>query len=677
MLLNIWHFNVLSQLIDETGDGGANYLSAGYDQFDPVDEILDALSPSRIPNAPVGVGDFEAETNTQDAIEAILSIASIFTALNKTSERTQKVEAYSARCYQRLVDHWGGLTQWIFHLVLHASNLTNPRLFLLRCALALEVIICDAEGNAYKEDLVAQNRTVDLVYLLLCQVDQNDGRSHYISELDSSSDCPIVELLRSSLRSRTGIAAMTARLETVSHGTRNGIVTSVLGRCQEIAELAKDPFLSRAAYAIRCLVSSTLCLVMPQASWVSFQRRDFLTIQGRALALLCNKARESRGDSGASFWETISGTIFTLVATTTHRLVVNPSARVRTLVEAGILEIALQCLQVSTVKPSSGGVYEALGSLLPYMASSKVYEAVTRRGDVELWDSTKESMPSSPRKIWESYAFVFGANHYAYEARKASHVNMCGNVKVSQETCLQIQAFLPYFAQHHLAAKFSPLSDNTDALRVCVCHSVAYCSDLCQKKDWNAFHSRECASLVWQYNSEHHTIAIFISLLKTRTDRKQHNAWPSFRTKRDHVKYLEALANWLLPPPGDLRKPDPSFANATVPTEPIEVNTFECGLYSSIVTFDLVKEARLSTCLQFPLRLHLHERWGDLSFRCFQPRIQQHVTEMEANPDLILAEGITQYDARQWLSTFLVLKYTPGAPEDYRYTVVNAVCRVS
>jgi hypothetical protein len=49
---------------------------------------------------------------------------------------------------------------------------------------------------------------------------------------------------------------------------------------------------------------------------------------------------------------------------------------------------------------------------------------------------------------------------------------------------------------------------------------------------------------------------------------------------------------------------------------------------------------------------------------------------MEANPHIVLAEGITQYDAKQWLSTLVVLKYTVDAAEDFRYTVVNAVSRV-
>jgi hypothetical protein len=49
---------------------------------------------------------------------------------------------------------------------------------------------------------------------------------------------------------------------------------------------------------------------------------------------------------------------------------------------------------------------------------------------------------------------------------------------------------------------------------------------------------------------------------------------------------------------------------------------------------------------------------------------------MEANPDVILTEGITQYDAKQWLSTFMVLRYAAHAAEHHRYAVVNAVSRV-
>jgi hypothetical protein len=135
-------------------------------------------------------------------------------------------------------------------------------------------------------------------------------------ELNPSHNCAVVELLRSCLRSRTGLTATKTRLESVSHGTRNRIVTSILGRCQEVAELANDRVLSRAAYTIRCLVSSMMCLVTSRTLWASFQHHDFLRIQGRAISLLCDKAQESRRDHGDS-WEAISGSIFTLVASTT------------------------------------------------------------------------------------------------------------------------------------------------------------------------------------------------------------------------------------------------------------------------------------------------------------------------------------------------------------------------
>jgi hypothetical protein len=185
--LILWPPNASSQLIDEAGDGGptslaslANYLSVGYDQFDPVDKILDALSFSRMPEAPVGSRDFDAETSIEDSIEAIVSIITTFRALKTAPGNSRKVKEYSARCYRSLVDYWGDLTQWILNLVRHASNLNNPSFLLIRCAMALEVIISDAQGNIYKEDLVAHSRTLDLVYLLLCQVDQCDGRSRYI-----------------------------------------------------------------------------------------------------------------------------------------------------------------------------------------------------------------------------------------------------------------------------------------------------------------------------------------------------------------------------------------------------------------------------------------------------------------------------------------------------------------
>jgi hypothetical protein len=114
---------------------------------------------------------------------------------------------------------------------------------------------------------------------------------------------------------------------------------------------------------------------------------------------------------------------------------VKPSARIRTLVESGILRSAFRCLQDPTVKPSfSGGVYEALESLLPYMTLSKVHNAVAHRNNMELWDSAKGSMPNRARGIWTSYISIFEANRYAYSIRRDSHVNMCSNGKVRRDT---------------------------------------------------------------------------------------------------------------------------------------------------------------------------------------------------------------------------------------------------
>lgn len=411
----------------------ASYISSIFDQFDPLDKILDALQYSRLPPIPMDPENKAQLGNIDDAVEAIRTISTIFGALNETPQ-PKTVEEYTNLCYRRLVDQWGSLTQWIANLILNSSNLEDARVVMLCCAKALLAIIDKTHGNAYKEDLVNQYRTVDLVFLLLCEKDRSGGSRRYVTGLDRALTCPIIELFRSYFFSQVGYDTAKARLEAAGRSTRSKIIAAILERSEELATLANDAFsLDKAAFGIRCLVASTFCLVSSLPLWVSFHSRNFLNVQARVFSALCEKIRDHERTDLIDFWESVSGGIFALVAAATDISIINPGARIRELVEGGILGCALQCLP--HVGPSaSGGVYEALRALLPYMTLSKVYEAAIAQGDLHEW-SRGNAQPYQAQEAWADYEFIFKVNRYIHVSigRGDARISLCANRKVGKQ----------------------------------------------------------------------------------------------------------------------------------------------------------------------------------------------------------------------------------------------------
>lgn len=213
---------------------------------------------------------------------------------------------------------------------------------------------------------------------------------------------------------------------------------------------------------------------------------------------------------------------------------------------------------------------------------------------------------------------------------------------------------------------------------------MAYCSEACQEQDWLEFHSRECPPLTLQFIGEYETSLLttfpwLTDLIKISIVRKEHRAWPSFKAKWDQIRYLEALANMRLPPPDELRNPNDTaaaFENIVLMKHPYPVVAYNFHPDSVIVSCDFVTNRYLTTCFRYPLKLHLYDSWGHPSYQCWQPRIQRYVADMEANPNLILMESVTQYDAGLRILTFMTLKYSANAPKGHKYTVVNAVSRI-
>ncbi|KAJ3550061.1 hypothetical protein NMY22_g658 [Coprinellus aureogranulatus] len=639
----------IDKLFENAGDGERGkllalleYLSTNFAQFDPMDAILDALDCARVPPVPMDSMDAMQTESVHDAFQAILNGISIFRSANLTP-LPRNVEEYADRCYSRLLERWSDVLKWIFNLIMKSPDMTNRTTVLLICAELLRTISEGTNDKPYKEDIVTQHRTVDLVYLLLCQKERWGGRNCHVTETDMTIDCPISSLFHTYFLSTAGRAAAQGRLQNISRGTRDRIIRSILERSEELGSLTSDSSLDQAADRLGCLAAGVMCLVIRPDLWDAFNAQDFLYIQACSLSRLCENATAA-GVKRHRFWETISDTIFVVSRTTTHILVSNPGSRIRRLVEGNFLEGAFQCLPHVGFSPSSG-VYGALKYLLPYMSLSKVYEAV--KGHVNLTRLLyAEGLSSKGRDILDGYRFIFGMNHYAFTQRTDTHVNMCTNRKVTfsvvRHFCFT-DIDMCMINQHHIIGNTSPLSDDSNALKVCICRSVVYCSDECQQEDWIDFHSRECAPLL-------------------------QNIMNASATKLGlHFAQSEIMS---------VNPDDRPFSEAVFSQPPFAVNKYRCHEDSAITKFDFLSKGRLATTLRFPLKLHLHDMWGHPSYGFLQPRIQRYVTDMEGNPNLVLAEGITQYDARQTILTFMILKYTAEAPEDRRYSVINAIFRM-
>ncbi|KAJ3508507.1 hypothetical protein NMY22_g16589 [Coprinellus aureogranulatus] len=619
------------------------YLAANSQHFDPLNDIFDTLDHARIPTMPLDSDDQSSFQDSQDACLALLHLTVILAALIAAPNAKGSKE-YADRCHRSLVEGWASYVLWVQYLVGNLRWFENPRAVITTCSNILTAVISNAEGNTYQESIATQPGTADLVFLFLCQRGLDTNSRGYFTDLTSEQGCSMVELLCACFTSRIGWGAVTERLASVNRQRRREIVTSILGRISQTARIAdgcSDDLLVYAIQDIHYIVASILRFFDYTSLSKAFRREGFISVTLRALSDLCDKAQKAKKLEEV-FWHHLSGSIFSLASSATQMRIPHTAGHIGKMIESGLLKRSFQCLPHVGPASATGepGVHEVLRQLLPYMMLSEIRDIVTINGDLRIFAGPMPASVSA-KFVWKQYQMIARVNEFAYEMRKGVRVNMCANRK-------------------HQFYKNAAPAHEVDAMKVCArCHNVVYCSESCQKVDWTDFHSQECTFLINRYK-----------------ERKKFKAWPSIMHRLEQVGYLEALANYFLPQPDQLKQASPGIPPSEDPQVRTEVGSLSCQNQSSIALFDYSTQGQLASNPQFPLPDYLRATWGDPHHLCLTRRLQQHVDDMESHEDIILAGSIAQYDFTQWIYTLVTLRYSAGASKHRRYAVINTVSTV-
>ncbi|KAF6765532.1 hypothetical protein DFP72DRAFT_204564 [Ephemerocybe angulata] len=398
------------------------------------------------------------------------------------------VPSYTASCLRILLDRWPGVMSWMKFLLLYGAktsldNVGLSQSIVTMCTSALATILTESEKDPLKLEIVSMTCTVDIVLLLLCQVNPKTKR-YYDIPPTSSSICAIIELARIFLNSQEGWDAMHLRLRTVDPCTRQAAIRFFIVRIEQMVSQADRTNFNAVVKSYLCLVEAVIPVLFDDGIWQAFHKEGFIVKYTSALCLLTEKAHAS-DFVDPEFWAHISAASNVLVKAFIIKLSPNPGAYLPKMMEGGILKCLYLCLghvNRGDVGLQSGSIWEALVLLQPFMYLSQAYAAAAIRGDSVLWGGRAKRTDGNAEGICWTVDDALTRDYFVYVTRQKVKVSMCSNLK------------------HPMERGGHELDEYYHSLKTCTgCHAVTYCSQECQKEDWDSLHSKECSVLAMEY----------------------------------------------------------------------------------------------------------------------------------------------------------------------------------
>ncbi|KAF6755161.1 hypothetical protein DFP72DRAFT_348428 [Ephemerocybe angulata] len=614
------------------------------------------------------------------------------------------VQTYTASCMCILLNRWPGVMSWMKFLLLYGAKTSLDDVgfsIVTVCTKALATILTEAENDPLKLEIVSMTCTVDIVLLLLCQVNPKTKR-YYDIPPTSSSICAIVELARIFLNSQEGWDAMHLRLRTVDSRTRQAAIRFFIVRIEQMVSQADGTNFIAVVKSYLCLVEAVVPILIDDGIWQAFHKEGFIVKYTSALCLLTEKAHAS-DFADPAFWTHISAASNVLVKAFIIKLSPNPGAYLPKMIEGGILKCLYLCLphvNRGDIPLPSGSIWQALVFLQPFMYLSQAYVAAALRRDLVMWSGRAKRTDGDAEAICSAIDTALNWDYLVYVTRQKVKVSMCSNLK------------------HPVERGGHEVDEYYHSLKTCTgCHAVTYCSQDCQKEDWESLHSKECSVLAMEYRVQ-----------------KYNKSWSSIRTKRDQVRMLEANMNLSVGPlPEGRRKVWEKFLQWR--THSAEASTPSTGTSSAATRRQPPKfrhagssEARRELwekhlqwkALRYPHppsisppstatrrqppkfrpgsfltvfdylnigyrtinRTYSLDRYCNENTTIFEggspwmPRIRECISLMEENRDeILLVEGRFRFDAERTMFTTLVMRYNPDGQEQHKYSVVSSFTR--
>ncbi|KAF6765521.1 hypothetical protein DFP72DRAFT_867982 [Ephemerocybe angulata] len=630
----------------------AEFLSRE-DRTGHFESILDALDQRLVPEYPPTSWSPKASWNAiEDGMQALKDLVLVFRAVAEAAD-IPVIETFGKAIIRTLIDRWVGVMAWMRRVLVYASRTSAESgvvglTVVTQFSASLMLIVTGSGEDPFRLEIVSMTCTADLILLLLCQVDPQTQR-HYDLAPDQTpflppTLCTIIQLLHIYLEYSVGAEAMQLRLRSTKASTRRTAIRFFIRRIEEIVAHSFKSNLAAAAKSYLYLVVSVSILVHDRALWHTFDLEDFIFKYTAALCTLTKKA-ETLKFADTRFWANVSAAIIVLVKDFLIKLSPNPSAHVSKLVEGGLL----QCVAICTTHQqdseadldlkSDGNALDALFLLYPFMYLSKVYFAADARGDSNLWRDNHVTRAEAQREgICVMIDQALNRSHHVYTDGKNRTISLCSSLK------------------HSTTSEGHAFDNYRDALKTCAgCHAVTYCSQECQKEDWDALHSKECQELAVRYREQ-----------------KRDKSWISVSTRIDQIRLLESSLNkdMLLLPQALAQIAEKQEATPTEATEWPHIYRPD----SFLCVFDFVGAANFHR--SYSLNAYTSGIWSSSARDLWAPRLHQYVLDMEVNRDeILLVEGLFRFNAEKIMFTLLKMRYDPDGPEGARYTVLSSFCR--
>lgn len=558
----------------------------------------------------------------------------IVQSLHKARKRGN-VQAFSDSAMPLIFEHWENLIKWLTYMLSQVSSDGRTTVSTMCCEL-LRGATDGASDDPYREELAVQNCTIDLIFLLLCQMDDKGSYVYIPQRADRA--CAILYLFRAYFEHPTMCEAIDERLHSRNPRIRTAILQSLVRRTRNIVERATTRLeVVGCIKSLSCILHGIDVFMTDPALWKILYREDFLREFTAALqALVINGTAWNMPQD--EFVRRAVLTCFYVVCHSSAFAPGSPRSSVMELMNAGFISCARISLSriLAPHTEYAKRFLSAFTNVLPYLFTPRVLHAIGTPWspyDIQL---PEEEQPSEWHGCGDALLWV--KTVWLLDARRDKFVSLCSNLQ-------HLTKITPH----------NPGQAEEAHMKECQrCHSVMYCSAECQEMDW-PMHSKECRSLAEIYRLE-----------------KEFGTWVSAQGKADYLTMLETVTSFLMPSPTDLLTREISGVPTASPPQPPPLK-FREDFSVTMIDFYAHEETF------FPVDRLSMKGLMTSSWRCegIQPwlsRLQRFIQSIEAEMEqLIIVEGYFRVnETGKALMVTALTKYHTDLPKEEKYQVVNS-----
>lgn len=338
------------------------------------------------------------------------------------------VRVFSDLTMPIIFEKWADLVRWLTYMLAQASTDSRSNIAALCCELVRGATAA-ADEDPHREELAARDCTVDLIYLLLCQMDETGSYLYLPPRADRSYG--ILSLFREYFKVTSMRAAMDRRLHCRSQRISSTILKSLVGRTRKCVEMATNK--STVVGCIKnlsCILEGIGHFATDPALWKELHRQDFLREFTAALLALVEKGTSWQMAQDDFVWRAVGDCFFVVCHSSTFSPR-SPRYAVLELMNAGLLSCMRICLSRIFTSHSiyAKNIRRIFINILPYLYTPQVHDATD---DIySPYDLRLQDYDGSYN--WEGFDDLIRWGKTVQHAgpRRDNPIAMCSNLRVS------------------------------------------------------------------------------------------------------------------------------------------------------------------------------------------------------------------------------------------------------